>query len=161
MQITIIAATGKQRQLGLSGDIPWRIPEDLKNFKKVTMGHHMLMGRKTFESLPKMLPGRPHIIISRSAKEIQGCHVFSSIKEGVAFAKEQGETELFICGGSKIYEEALQYANFMYLTQVDYDGDADVYFPKFDPEEWEPIFQSAVAESKSGIKWCMCGFKRK
>ena len=159
MQITIIAATGKSRQLGLKGDIPWRLPEDLKNFKKMTMGHHILMGRKTYESLGKPLPGRPHIIISRTTKKISGCFVFPTVAEGIAFAKSQGETELFICGGSKIYEESLGYADFMYLTQVDYTGEADAFFPQFDSNRWEPIFKTAVAKSKAGLDWCLCGFK--
>ena len=125
------------------------------------MGHHILMGRKTFESLGKPLPGRPHIIISKTLKSVEGCYVFSSLQEGLNFAKSQGETELFICGGGRIYEEALSCSDFMYLTQVDYSGEADAFFPEFDPKKWEPILKTAVAKSKVGINWCLCGFKAK
>lgn len=161
MQITIIAATGNQRQLGLDGDIPWHLPEDLKNFKKMTMGHHLVMGRKTFESLPKLLPGRPHLVISRSVQAIPGCKVFPNMEEAIEYAKSQGETELFLCGGSKIYEAGLDYADNMYLTQVNYNGEADAYFPEFNPNHWEPIFKSAVSKSKTGLDWCLTGFKKK
>lgn len=161
MEITIIAATGLKRQLGLKGKIPWHLPEDLKNFKKVTMGHHILMGRKTFESLGKPLPGRVNIVISSNLKEGEGFKVFKTLKEGVDFAKSSGESELFICGGSKIYEEALSFASFMYLTQVSYDGDADAYFPVFELEAWEPVMKTAEHESVSGNKWCLAGFRKK
>lgn len=160
MDITIIAATGRQRQLGLKGKIPWNVPEDLQNFKKMTMGHHILMGRKTFESLGKPLPGRVHIVISSSMNKTPGIEVFNTLTEGLAFARSRGESELFICGGSKIYEEALHFATFMYLTQVDYDGEADIFFPTFDSSKWQPIMKSTEHESTSGHKWCLCGFKR-
>lgn len=160
MQITIIVATGLERQIGLKGKIPWRVPEDLQNFKKVTLGHHVLMGRKTFESLGKPLPGRTNIVISSKMEPREDIKVFPSIEEGAAFAKSQGETELFICGGSKIYEDSLPLATFMYLTQVDYSGEADAYFPVFESSEWEPVMKTSEHTSVSGTKWCLLGLRR-
>ena len=161
MEITIIAATGMKKQLGLGGKIPWHLPEDLQNFKKVTIGHHILMGRKTYESLGRPLPGRVNIVISSQLEESPGIKVFKTLAEGVEFSRKKGETELFICGGSRIYEEALSIASFMYLTQVDYDGEADAYFPSFDSKDWEPVMKTADHKSKSGHTWCLSGFRKR
>jgi len=160
MEIIIIAATGRKRELGLSGKIPWNIPEDLQNFKKLTMGHHIIMGRKTYESLGRPLPGRVNLVISSSMSPISGVKVFKTLDEALSFARNNGETEAFICGGSKVYEEALKKATFIYLSQVDYEGDADTFFPEFDPNDWEPVMKTGEHESVSRQKWCLCVFKR-
>ncbi len=160
MEIIIIAATGKKRELGLGGKIPWHLPEDLQNFKKVTMGRHIIMGRKTYESLGRPLPGRVTLVISSSMSPTSGVKVFKTLDEALSFARNNGETETFICGGSKIYEEALKTATFMYLSQVDYEGEADIFFPEFDPHDWEPVMKTTQHQSVSHLKWCLCVLKR-
>lgn len=161
MEIIIIAATGKKRELGLGGKIPWHLPEDLQNFKKVTMGRHIIMGRKTYESLGRPLPGRVNLVVSSTMADTSGVKVFKTLEEALRFAESNGETEAFICGGAKIYEEALSKASFMYLTQVDYEGKADTFFPEFESGDWEPVMKTTEHESVSGNKWCLCVLKKK
>ena len=140
MILSLIAATGQERQLGHKGRIPWHLPEELRYFKRVTMGHHLLMGRKTFQSLPGILPGRPHIILSRSpAKEPlpPPCIAAASLEEALEQAQSRGETELFICGGAEIYRQTLPMAERLYLSRVNYSGPADTYFPPWEHLPWE------------------------
>ncbi|MDR1425901.1 MAG: dihydrofolate reductase [Rickettsiales bacterium] len=142
MIITIVAAIGKNRQLGLNGKLIWKIEEDMKNFKNLTMNHHLLMGRKTFQSIGRALPHRENLVVSRKTDlAVDGAHIFSSPLEAVNFADNGGESELFVLGGATIYEFFLsrELANKMYLTEVDYEGVADVFFPKFNGEEWNVV----------------------
>ena len=137
MILSLIAAIGQQRQLGHKGRIPWHLPEELRYFKRVTMGHHLLMGRKTFQSLPGILPGRPHIILSRSPqKEHSRCINITSLPQALEYARNQGETELFVCGGADIYAQTLPMADRLYLSRVDYSGPADAFFPPWEELSW-------------------------
>lgn len=138
MQVILIAAIGKQRQLGLNGDLPWRVPGDLAQFKRLTTGHAILMGRKTFcgEGLGKPLPNRRNIVLSSSLSALKGVDVVRSFDEGLTLAKAQGEKKLFICGGTTLYEKGLSLADELLLSEIDYDGKADTYFPVFNVNEW-------------------------
>ncbi|MDR1494575.1 MAG: dihydrofolate reductase [Rickettsiales bacterium] len=142
MIISIIAAMGKNRQIGLDGGLIWKIREDMKNFKSLTREHHVLMGRKTFQSIGRALPARENLVISRGKDPVpNGFYVFGSPPEAANFARNRGESELFIIGGAHIYEffMARGLADRMYLTEVDYDGEADVFFPEFHEEDWETV----------------------
>ncbi len=133
--ISIIAAMGKNRELGLEGKLPWHLPDDFKRFKNLTTGHAVIMGRKTFESIGKPLPQRKNIIITRDAAyAAPGCVVVHSMEE--AFKAAADDTETFVVGGAEIYKLALPYAHKMYLTLVDAAPQADAYFPEFDKSEW-------------------------
>jgi len=140
MSFSLIAAIGKNRELGRDGGLVFRLPSDLKFFKEVTMGHPILMGRKTFESLPKMLPGRKHYVVTRNAKRLlhpaTGMEQPLSIVDNLdAFVREhaEGEEEVFVIGGASIYEKMLPYCDKLYLTEVDaVDETADVFFPEVD-----------------------------
>ena len=141
MILSLIAATGNKGQLGHKGRIPWHLPEELQYFKSVTMGHHLLMGRKTFQSLPGILPGRPHIVLSRSiSKELPTpCIVTTSLEEALERARAGGETELFVCGGADIYTQTLPMAERLYLSRVDYTGPADAFFPPWEHLPWKHV----------------------
>ena len=161
MILSLIAATGKQRQLGNKGRIPWHLPEELQHFKATTMGHHLLMGRKTFQSLPGILPGRPHIVLSRSRDSglSSQCLAATSLPEALQMARAQGESELFVCGGADIYAQTLPMADRLYLSQVDYTGPADAFFPPWEHLPWEHTstiagqsFQCLIYRRKQAIQ---------
>lgn len=143
-RISIIAAVGRNRELGKDNKLIWHIPEDLKRFRKITSGHPIIMGRKTFESIGKPLPHRMNIIVTRNVSyKAEGCVVKSSVKEAVEQASSQDENEIFIIGGGQLYCEAVKFVDRLYLTIIDSDFDADVYFPDFSH------FNKVVSEEKS------------
>ena len=137
MIVSHIAAIAKNQVIGVDGDLPWRLPEDLKFFKNKTSGHMILMGRKTFESFPKPLPKRLHLVITRQ-KDYQvpdGVHVFQDIPSAMAFAKTQVNQwgdELFVIGGGEIYKQTLEHADRLYLTTLEKDYDGDATYPEFE-----------------------------
>lgn len=135
MSVSMIAAVGKNLELGKNNDLIWHFKEDMKFFKDTTMGHTVVMGRKTFESLPKALPGRKNIVISSNAEyQAQGATVVSSVEEALQIADNE---EIFVIGGGKIYAEFLPYADKLYLTEIDAEcEDADTYFPQFNKSEY-------------------------
>ncbi|CAM1344782.1 dihydrofolate reductase [Tenacibaculum amylolyticum] len=138
--ITIIAAIGKHNELGKNNDLIWHLPADLKRFKKVTTGHHILMGRNTFESIGKPLPNRTTIIITRNNDYFKdGCLVANSIEEAIALAKD--DQEIFIIGGAQIYKQALEkdLVQKLDITIVHSTFNADVFFPKIDTSIWKEI----------------------
>lgn len=137
MIVSIIAAIGRNNELGLNNKMLWHLPADLKFFKETTTGHCIIMGRKTFESIGKALPNRKNLIVSRNkAFHADGVQVFESVEEAVKWAREQGETECFITGGAEIYKQTIHHVNKLYLTRVDSDFEADTWFPKIDFAEW-------------------------
>jgi dihydrofolate reductase len=130
--ISMIAAIGKNRELGKSNKLLWHIPDDLKKFKEITMGHPVIMGRTTFESIGKPLPGRENIVISRNRElKLPECIVVNSIKEAIVFASKKDCNEIFIIGGSQIYNLGIKHADKLYLTLIDKSMDADTYFPDY------------------------------
>lgn len=135
MSVSMIAAVGKNLELGKNNDLIWHFKEDMKFFKDTTMGHTVVMGRKTFESLPKALPGRKNIVISSNAEyQAQGATVVTSVEEALQIADNE---EVFVIGGGKIYAEFLPYADKLYLTEIDAEcEDADTYFPQFNKSEY-------------------------
>ena len=137
MIVSIIAAMDTKRGIGVENKLPWRLSADLKKFRELTMGHHIIVGRKTFESIGKPLPGRQMIIVTRDRDfKAEGCDVVHSVEEAISLARERGEGELFICGGAEIYAQSIGFANRMYLTFVDAEVAADIFFPEFDEQEW-------------------------
>ncbi len=141
MIISLIAAIGKNRELGLNGKIPWYIPEDFKLFKKITSHHPIVMGRKTFESIGKALPNRKTIIITKNKNysfKNKNVLISYSKDEALKLAKEHsnGKKEVFIVGGANIYQLFLKDASRLYLSIVEYYGKADTYFPYFNLDNW-------------------------
>lgn len=136
---TIIAAAAENDALGKDNDLVWHLPDDFKRFKSLTSHHFIVMGRKTFESFPKPLPNRTHIIITRQKNYDvpEGCLVVSSLKEALAICPK--EEENFIIGGGQIYSQSIEIADKVELTRVHTIVEADTFFPKIDEKEWNLI----------------------
>jgi dihydrofolate reductase len=143
MIITQIVARTKNNVIGRENDLPWHLPDDMKFFKETTRGHHILMGRKNFESIPmkfRPLPDRVNIVITRQEDyTAEGVKVFNSIDEGVSFARESGADELFIIGGAEIYKQTLSITDKIYLTEINTIMDGDAFYPELDPDHWIEI----------------------
>ncbi|MBT2685843.1 dihydrofolate reductase [Bacillus sp. ISL-37] len=136
--ISLIWAMDENRVIGYHNQLPWRLPEDLKFFKRVTMGHPIAMGRKTYESIGKPLPGRENIVITRDDNyDPEGCTVMHSIDEMLAYAAENKSEEIFVIGGAEIFKEVLQHADKLYLTMIHHQFEGDTFFPVFDIDKWE------------------------
>lgn len=130
--ISIIAAIGKNRELGKNNKLLWNIPDDLKRFRKLTTGHAIIMGRKTYESIGKPLPNRQNIIITRDKNfTAPGCTVTASLEEALNTARQNEKEEIFIIGGGQIYAQAIDLTNKLYLTYIDATFEADTYFPEY------------------------------
>lgn len=128
MKLAIIAAIGKNRVIGKAGKLPWHISEDLKRFKRLTTGHTVLMGRKTFESIGSPLPNRRRVVIS--SKAIPGVETFFSVDEALAALADQGK--VFVIGGGQVYMQTLDRADELFLTLVDREVDGDTFFPPYE-----------------------------
>lgn len=140
MKISIIAAVARHKNgkmvIGKGGALPWRLPEDLRRFKKLTMDCPIIMGRKTYDSIGRPLAGRFNIIISRTVEKIEGCEIARSFDAAIAAAKAQNTGEIFIIGGAQIYQLALSVADKIYLTEINSDAEGDAFFPPFSKTEW-------------------------
>ena len=137
MQISMIVAMAVNRVIGRGGDIPWKIPGEQKLFKKITLGHCIIMGRKTYESIQQPLPQRTNIVITRQASyKAPGCHVVGSLQEAIE-ACPADKKEVFICGGGQLYNEALPQADRLYLSILPKVVEGDTYFPEFQVEEFK------------------------
>ena len=132
--ISIIVAIAQNGIIGGNNTLLWHISEDLRNFKRITSGHPVIMGRKTFESLGGPLPNRENIVITRQNIELEGCKVVHSIEEAISYFDKS--EEIFIIGGAEIYKETLPYADKFYLTRVMHDYEGDTFFPSWKEEEW-------------------------
>ncbi|MEX2436770.1 MAG: dihydrofolate reductase [Candidatus Paceibacterota bacterium] len=134
-KIIIVVAIGSNRVIGKGNNLLWRIPDDMKRFRDLTMGYPIIMGRKTYESLPEKyrpLPGRENIIITRDQEyKAPGAKVTNSIKEGIEYAKSLGKEKVFIGGGAEIYKQALPFTDLLYLTLIEESKDGDAYFPDY------------------------------
>jgi dihydrofolate reductase len=147
--ISLLVAMDEQQGIGKAGGLPWHISSDLRRFKALTMGHHIIMGRKTWESIAKPLPGRKMVVISRDSEyTAEGCTVVHSLKHALQLARKAGEEEAFVIGGGQIFTLALPDADKIFLTRVEATTSADTYFPTFDPSEWTIIHQQAFPASE-------------
>lgn len=140
--VAMIAAVGANGVIGAAGEIPWRLPTDFAHFKRMTLGKPLIMGRKTFESIGKPLPGRTNIVVTRQAGYApEGVIVAGSLAEALAraqeIAAESGASEVMIGGGGEIYHEAMPLAERLYVTHVEASPDGDAVFPDIDPKIWE------------------------
>ncbi|PCI59695.1 MAG: type 3 dihydrofolate reductase [Kordiimonadales bacterium] len=136
MNISMIVAMTKNRVIGLDNQMPWHLPADLKYFKATTLGKPIIMGRKTFESIGRPLPGRQNIVITRNTGwAADGVDVADSIDVAIALAGDV--EEVMITGGSQIYGQAMPRANRLFITEIDLELEGDTYFPEFDVRDWE------------------------
>lgn len=135
-RLSLIAAVAANGVIGSDNALPWRLSEDLKRFKALTLGHPVIMGRRTFESLGRPLPGRRNIVVSRNAAyRAEGCEVAASLDAAVAACRDASE-EIFVIGGAQVYAEALAQAHRLYLTEIRRDYPGDARFPEFDRRLW-------------------------
>ncbi|MGI8782808.1 MAG: dihydrofolate reductase [Acidobacteriota bacterium] len=138
MTLSLIVAMSANGVIGRNGGLPWKLSTDLKRFKQRTMGHHLVMGRKTFEAIGRPLPGRTTVVISRQQGYApEGVLIARSLEEALAMTGQ--DTEVFVAGGGQIYALALERANRMYLTRVHAEIDGDTYFPKYDESQWKLV----------------------
>lgn len=140
MIVSIIVAKADNDVIGKDNELIWHMPADLKHFKNTTMGHYIIMGRKTFESQKKPLPGRTSIVITRNKDyKAEGCIIVYSLSDALKIAEENKQEEVFILGGAEIYKIALPYTDKIYLTEIKSTFEGDTYFPHFELDEWEEI----------------------
>ena len=159
MNISLIAAIGKNNELGVDNKLIWHLKKDLQFFKKTTMGKNIIMGRNTFDSLPKMLPGRKHIVLSTTATLNEEIEIYRSIKEFLEVYKDFNE-EMFVIGGAQIYKQFLEFSNNLYLTEINSEyKKADVYFPIFNKEEYNKII--LCENEENNIKYSHVLYKKK
>jgi dihydrofolate reductase len=141
MNIVIIAALSDNNVIGVNGHIPWHIGDDLKRFKRLTTGHTVIMGRKTFESIGRPLPGRTNIVLTRNTqfKAPDGVRVFSALDDALASCRQTGETTAYVIGGAEIYRESLPVADRLVLTHVRQHVQGDTFFPAYDKTQWREV----------------------
>lgn len=138
--ITVIAAVAENNALGKENQLLWHLPDDFKRFKTLTSGHYIIMGRKTFESFPKPLPNRTHVIISRQANyHPEGCIVVNSLEQAIEACPKT--EDVFIIGGGEIYRQSIAVADKLDLTKVHANFEADTYFPEVDLSQWQLVFE--------------------
>lgn len=140
MIISLIVAVEQNGGIGYQGGVPWRLSTDMKLFKKRTMGHYLIQGRRTYESIGRSLPGRKMVVVTRQKDyDAAGCFVVRSLEEALEMAQADGETEAFIGGGAGIFAEALLLADRIYMTRVQAEIQTDVFFPDWDENDWQII----------------------
>ena len=133
--------------IGINNTLPWRIPEDLKYFKMLTLGHHMIMGRKTFDSIGKPLPGRTTVVVSRDASlKIEGCIIAHSLEEAIAACAN--DEEIFIIGGGELFAQTLPLADKLYITEIQQDVEGDTHFPEFDRDIWQEVARDRRSQTE-------------
>ncbi len=163
MKLSIIAAVSNNNVIGNDNRLIWHMPADLKRFKNITMGHTLIMGRKTFQSIGKPLPGRKTIVVTRQKDfDTQGCQKASSFKEAIKLVKDQ--SEVFIAGGAEIYQQALEshYTKKIYLTRIFADFEGDTYFPELDTQKWQVIDRADYEPDEKNIyPYAFLEYKRK
>lgn len=166
-KLAAIVACAENRVIGKNNQLPWYLPEDLKHFKNTTMGKPIIMGRLTFESLGKPLPGRPHIVITRQPHwSYSGVQSANSLERAVELGVQQAQalavSEIVIVGGADIYRQALPLLDLLYVTEVHAKVDGDAFFPELNPSLWEEISRDGPHRSdKSGFAWSFVIFRKR
>ncbi len=134
-KLSLIVAMAKNRTIGVNNTLPWRCSEDLKHFKALTMGHHMIMGRKTFDSIGKPLPGRTTVVVTRNFDmKIAGCVMAHSLNEAIAACS--ADNEVFIVGGAELYRQTIGLVDTLYITEIQQEVEGDAHFPELDKAAW-------------------------
>lgn len=164
MKISMIAAMAHDRVIGLDNQMPWHLPADLAHFKRVTLGKPVLMGRKTFESIGRPLPGRRNLVISRNPEyRVAGVEVIDSVEAALALlAADDPVAELMVIGGGHLYAQLLPKADRLYLTRIDLAVEGDTRFPAFDEAEWVRLeSESHPADEKNPHPYCFETWQRR
>jgi dihydrofolate reductase len=158
--ISFIVAMDQNRVIGKDNQLPWHLPEDLKYFKKVTIGHPIVMGRKTFESIGRPLPGRENIILTRNETyRPEGCKIINSIDDLKQISNDYDE-EVFVIGGAEIFKQTFHLADKLYITVIDEQFEGDTFFPNFD-NEWKLISKmKGIKNDKNRYDYYFCEYER-
>ena len=159
--ITLVVAMGLNREIGVDNQLPWHLPKDLKHFKEITSGHPIIMGRKTYESIGKPLPNRTNIVISRKKHWFEeGILIVGSIKEAIKFGQKIDE-DIFIIGGGNIFEQTMDIADKLEVTEIKTNIEADTFFPKIDPKIWTKTDEVChEKDEKNNFDFCFQTFQR-
>ncbi|ADI29492.1 dihydrofolate reductase [Methylotenera versatilis] len=158
-QLSIIVAIANNQVIGINNTLPWHLPEDLKRFRALTTGHHIIMGRKTYESLGRLLPGRITVIVTRNKDyQLEGALIAHSLEAAVALCKN--DDEVFLIGGAELYQDGLKLADKLYITEVDLTVDGDAFFPQFDLNLWQETTRE-VHTSAQGLPFSYITYMRK
>ncbi|MEN0005432.1 MAG: type 3 dihydrofolate reductase [Bacteroidota bacterium] len=163
MIVSAIVATAKNRVIGKDNKIPWYLSADLKYFKRTTLNHHIIMGRKSFQSIGRPLPKRTNVVVTRDPFFMaSNCLIARSIEEGLEIASNNGETEAFIIGGGQIYAQSIDLWDRLYLTEVDLEVEGDVYFPELNFDEWKLLSSEPhQADEKNEHNYTFLVYERK
>lgn len=166
MEISLIVALGRNRVIGIDGELPWHLPDDLRWFKAATVGKPIVMGRKTYESIGKPLPKRPNIVVTRNPDfTAEGVAVCTGIEQALSLAeveaKKLGASEIMVIGGGDIFNLALRYTDRMYLTLVDIVAEGDAFFPEYDESDWREMFCEHVAAEEDRPAHCFLILERR
>jgi dihydrofolate reductase len=157
-QLSIIVAVANNNVIGQHNTLPWHLPEDLKRFKALTMGHHIIMGRKTYESLGRLLPGRVTVIVSRNKQyQVDGAIVVHSLKQALEACQE--DAEVFLIGGAELYKIGLAHADKIYQTEIHADFDGDAFLPAFDLACWRESSREKH-QAENGLAFSYVSYER-
>lgn len=157
--LSLIVAHAKNNVIGINNALPWHLPEDLKRFRALTMGHHIIMGRKTYESLGRLLPGRTTIIVTRNKDyKVAGALIAYSLQAALLLAA--GDVEPFVIGGAELYVEGLKHANKLYITEVQADFTGDAFFPNIS-NAWQETSRESLIDEQGMVFDYVCYEKRK
>lgn len=159
LTISLIVAVAKKGVIGVNNTLPWHLPEDLKRFRALTTGHHIIMGRKTYESLGRLLPDRTTVIVTRNKNYmVEGALIAHSMQGAIKLSKN--DAEVFIIGGAELYKEGLKLAQQLYITEVDLDVPGDAFFPDLDFSEWQEMARE-VHMSEKGLSFAYVTYQRR
>lgn len=162
MEVALIAAVAANGVIGRDGALPWHISEDLKHFKRVTLGKPVVMGRKTYQSIGKPLPGRTNIVVTRNlGMELSGVTVVHSLEEALRMAARFTPAETFVIGGADLYTLALPKADRMYLTRIHKHFEGDTFFPRFDPDDWTETERENHYSEQAGLEYSFVTLERR
>ncbi len=157
-ELTIVVAVDKQNGIGVNNQLPWHLPEDLAHFKRITSGHPILMGRKTFESIGRPLPNRRNIVITRNASwQHDGVERAGSVEQAIALC---GSDPAFVIGGAQIFAESLPLVERLIVTEIDGTFNCDTFLPPIDPAQWVQVSREALHSDKSGLDFAIVIYQR-
>jgi dihydrofolate reductase len=158
-KLSTIVAIANNRVIGVNNTLPWHLPEDLKRFRTLTMGHHIIMGRKTYDSLGRLLPGRTTVIVTRNNDfKVEGALIAHSLQDAIALCKD--DDEAFLIGGAELYQEGLKLSSKLYITEIVLDVEGDAYFPEYSSDAWLETSREAHV-SEQGLAFNYVTYVRK
>ena len=156
--LSLIVAIAKNRVIGVNNTLPWHLPEDLKRFRALTTGHHIIMGRKTYDSLGRLLPGRTTVIVTRNPDyQVEGAIVVHSLEAAISACGD--DNEVFLIGGAELYKDGLTLANKLYMTEIDAEYEGDAFFPEFDEAEWQ-VGERENHQAENGLGFSYVSYQR-